>query len=160
MPGLPASVFLDLDETLIHTRVAGTQLEPGLTTPLRYGPYLAWLRPDAREILRVVGALAVPLYLCTASERAYAAGLSSVFGLGIPERNILGLEHLQAGQTGISPFGVLIDDLDPGHEVARLKRRVLGIGTERYFQIPAFRGHPDPRGSHTLRQLKAFLGRA
>ncbi len=155
----PDSVFLDLDETLIHTREAGSQLEPGLTSPFRYGPYLAWLRPDAWAILQIVKALDVPLYICTASERAYAAGLSAAFGLGIPERNILGLEHLQAGLTGIAPSGVLIDDLDPGHEVARLKRRVLGIGTERYFQIPAFRGFPDPRGSQTLRALKAFLGR-
>lgn len=157
---VPDSVFLDLDETLIHTRVAGRPLEPGLTTPLRCGPYLAWLRPDVREILRVVGALAVPVYLCTASQHAYAARLLAVFGIGIPERNILALEHLQAGRIGLAPNGVLIDDLDSGHEVARLKRRVLGIGTERYFQIPAFRGFPDPRGPQTLRALEAFLGRA
>ena len=125
---VPDSIFLDLDETLIHTRVAGSQLEPGLSTPLRCGPYLAWLRPDVREILRIVGALAVPLYICTASERAYAVRLSAVFGLGIPERNILALEHLQAGQTRLAPNGVLIDDLDPDHALARLKRRVLGIG--------------------------------
>ena len=156
----PDSIFLDLDETLIHTREADSYLEAGLSIPLRYGPYLAWLRPEAREILQLVGALEVPLYICTASERAYAVGLSSVFGLGIPERNILGLEHLQAGRTGLAPNAVLIDDLDPGHEFAMLKRRVLGIGTERYFQIPAFRGHPDPQGPRTLCDLKAFLGRA
>ncbi|MES2466356.1 MAG: hypothetical protein V4675_03555 [Verrucomicrobiota bacterium] len=156
----PDSVFLDLDETLIHTRVVGSQLEPGLTTPLRCGPYFAWLRPDVREILRIVGALGVPTYLCTASQYAYAVRLSAVFGLGIPERNILALEHLQAGRSGVAPKGVLIDDLDPGDEFALLKRRVLGIGTERYFQIPAFRGFPDPRGPQTLRALEAFLGRA
>ena len=154
------SIFLDLDETLIHTREVDSQLEPGFPSPLRYGPYFAWLRPDAKEILQIVYGLKVPLYICTASERAYAAGLSVAFGLGVPEANILGLEHLRAGLTGIAPNSVLIDDLDPGHEIARLKRQVLEIGTERYFQIPAFRGFPNPHRLRTLRALKAILGRA
>lgn len=153
----PDSVFLDLDETLVHTLEAHLKPEPGLPAPVRYGPYFAWLRPNALELLELVNSLGVPVFICSMSERAYAAGLSSLFKLGIPERNILGLEPLNAGRFGIAPGGVLIDDLEAEHGIVRCKRRVLGIGENRYFRIAAFRGFGIDGDVHTCKALKAFL---
>ena len=39
----------------------------------------------------------------------------------------------------------------------QFKQQVLGIGAERYCQLPAFRGHPTGDESEVIQTLHAFL---
>ncbi|MBV6499175.1 MAG: hypothetical protein CJBNEKGG_01626 [Prosthecobacter sp.] len=151
------SIFFDLDETLIHSVLAeegGGECPAGATV---FGPYHSWMRPCAFDLLKAARSIGVPTFLCTTSERRYASGLSKLFDLGFAENEILGYEHLTSGQTGLAPGAVLIDDMEPGHEIAQFKRQVLGIGTERYCQLPAFRGRPPGDENAVIQSLNAFL---
>lgn len=151
------SIFFDLDETLIHSMLAEGNAGRCPADASVFGPYHSWLRPCALDLLKVARAAGVPVFLCTTSERRYASGLSNLFGLGFAEKEILGYEHLTSGQSGLAPGGVLFDDLEPEHEIAQFKQQVLGIGTERYCQLRAFRGHPTGDETEVIQTLQAFL---
>lgn len=151
------SIFFDLDETLIHSVQAEGSAGKCPADATVFGPYHSWLRPCALDLLKAARAAGVPLFLCTTSERRYASGLSNLFSLGFAEKEILGYEHLTSGQSGLAPGGVLFDDLEPEHEIAQFKQQVLGIGTERYCQLPAFRGHPTGDETEVIQTLQAFL---
>ena len=151
------SIFFDLDETLIHSMLAEGSAGKCPADATVFGPYHSWLRPCALDLLKVARAAGVPVFLCTTSERRYASGLSKLFGLGFAEKEILGYEHLTSGQSGLAPGGVLFDDLEPEHEIAQFKQQVLGIGAERYCQLPAFRGHPTGDETEVIQTLQAFL---
>jgi len=151
------SIFFDLDETLIHSVLAEERAGGCPSDAAVFGPYYSWLRPCALDLLKAARPTGVATFLCTTSERRYASGLSKLFGLGFAEKNILGYEHLTSGQTRLAPGGVLIDDLEPEHEIARFKQRVLGIGAERYCQLPAFHGHPPGDETEVIQTLHAFL---
>lgn len=151
------SIFFDLDETLIHSVLAEGSAGKCPAGATVFGPYHSWLRPCALDLLKAARSMWVAVFLCTTSERRYASGLSKLFGLGFAEKDILGYEHLTSGQTRLAPGGVLIDDLEPEHEIAQFKQQVLGIGAERYCQLPAFRGHPTGDESEVIQTLHAFL---
>lgn len=151
------SIFFDLDETLIHSMLAEGNAGKCPADATVFGPYHSWLRPCALDLLKVARAAGVPVFLCTTSERRYASGLSKLFGLGFAEKEILGYEHLTSGQSGLAPGGVLFDDLEPEHEIAQFKQQVLGIGADRYCQLPAFRGHPTGDETEVIQTLQAFL---
>ncbi len=151
------SIFFDLDETLIHSVLAEDSAGGCPVGAVVFGPYYCWLRPCALDLLKAARSTGVPTFLCTTSERCYASGLSKLFGLGFTEKDILGYEHLTSGQIRLAPGGVLIDDLEPEHEIARFKQRVLGIGGERYCRLPVFRGHPTGDEIEMIQTLHAFL---
>lgn len=143
-----AAVFFDLDETLIHSCEASAIPPCHEPSAAVYGPWAVWLRPSARSLLASARALRAPVLLCTTSEHRYALGISRLLNLGFQENEILACEHLGAGRSNLCPRGVLMDDLPAQHEAAALKRHVLGLAPERYFQVAAFRGgslEPEPR---------------
>ena len=143
MPRLSA-IFFDLDQTLIHTRSRHEPADGDMATATAFGPYAAWLRPTAHQLLATARAIKCPVFLCTMAERRYAHGLSQLFNLGFDIPDILGIEHLRLGHDGVSPNSILIDDLPPTHEFPTFKRKVLGITPEQQFQIPPFRGKIEP----------------
>jgi hypothetical protein len=99
----------------------------------------------------------VPLYLCTASQRRYATGISKLFDLGFAEQQILGCEHMLSGEIGLAPGAVLIDDLPPDEHTAKAKRLVLGIGPDRYFQVPPFNATTFNQEDDMIVRLRKFL---
>src|SRR4051794_23350357 len=109
MPRLSA-VFFDLDSTLIHAQEDAPEANLSQKA-LRYGPYFVWLRPCAHDLISAAKATGVPVYLCTSSERLYAAGISKLFRLEFAEQQILGCEHMLSGEKDLAPDSVLIDDL-------------------------------------------------
>ncbi len=136
-------VFVDLDETLVHS--VAKELSVGRKRPnfdsFAYGPYLAFLRPEALAILDACREQAQEVVLFTFSEKEYAVEISRAFGFGFAVNQVFGCELFLFGEKDLAPAGVLIDDKPPGHENAQLKMRTLGIGPERYLQIPSF-DHP------------------
>jgi len=151
------AIFFDLDSTLIHAQEEAP-VPPSVQSPLRYGPYFVWLRPCARTMIATARAAGVPLYLCTASERQYATGISKLFDLGFAAPQILGCEHMLSGETGLAPGAVLIDDLPPRDPIATAKRLVLGIGPDRYFQVPPFDAKTFELEGDLMVGLRRFLG--
>ena len=63
------------------------------------------------------------------------------------------------GKTGLAPNAVLVDDLPHDHGLAQLKSRVLGIGTERFYQIPSFTGHSTENAHSVVQGVKRFFER-
>jgi hypothetical protein len=149
-------IFFDLDSTLIYAQEEAPVSEDQPAS-LRYGPYFVWLRPSARRMIATAKTMQVPLYLCTCSQRRYATGISKLFDLGFAEQQILGCEHMLSGQTRLAPGAVLIDDLQADDRIATVKRLVLGIGAERYFQVPAFNGRTFGREDDLITNLRIFF---
>ena len=156
-----SAIFFDLDSTLVHAQVevpAPTKPEP----PVRYGPYYVWLRPCAHELIALAKKTKIPLFLCTSSQRIYATGISRLLDLGFAEQQILGCEHMLAGETDLAPDAILIDDLPPADQIATFKRLVLGTTPDRYFQVPPFTAtsfQPEPNLISRFQRFLQHMGK-
>ena len=133
-------LFVDLDETLVHSiekdRLGRRKLPD--FDHFAHGSYVTFLRPEALAILEICREWAPEVVLFTFSEAAYAREVSQAFGFGFSANQVFGCELFVFGEKDLSPSGALIDDLPSSHENALLKMQTLGIGPERYLQIPAF----------------------
>lgn len=134
-------IFVDLDETLVHAIAKESPIKRTDFDCFAYGPYIAFLRPEALEILAACREQANEVVLFTFSERAYAVEISRAFGLGFAANEVFGCELFVFGEKDLAPSGVLIDDKPAEHDNAQLKMQTLGITADRYLQIPAF-DHP------------------
>ena len=148
MRSLP-TVYLDSDETiqvsaLLTVPVTGPEIVSVETEP---GIFLAqYLRPGMRAVLadlrqrhRVV--------LFTAAVRSRARLNNESLKLGFDEADIIAREDFMATGYGgmpsplnemVDPEGILVDNQPPTHLWAATKRRFLGIGPDRYLQVPEF----------------------
>jgi len=132
-------LFIDLDETLIHSWVSEeAKPAPGGWRCFRHGEYVTILRPEAHALLSVCRAAANEVILFTFGERAYAETICRELKFGFQSDQILSLEHLLLDPKDLAPDGVLIDDRGPTDGNARIKMRALGIRPERYLQVAAF----------------------
>jgi hypothetical protein len=141
-------IYVDLDETLIHARVAGPR-PPGKRRRFAFGleVYDVALRPCAHYLLgclREIGCVS----LLTTSQRDYAEKINEAFGLGFEQlycrEDIFVFRPFADLKTeGVAPKSVLIDDLSPTGTLARLKMKFLGINRRSYIQIRGFHG-TDP----------------
>ena len=132
-------LFIDLDETLVHSAASGANAPHPQFRCFTHGDYLTILRPDAHVLLQACREEAREVILFTFGERAYAQAICNEFGFGFQPAQILSCEHLLLSPKDLEPNGVLIDDMEPSHKNARVKMATLGIGADRYFQIPPFR---------------------
>jgi len=111
-------IYIDLDETLIHARVAGPR-SPGKRRRFAFGleVYDVALRPCAHYLLgclREIGCVA----LLTTSQRDYAEKINEPFGLGFEElycrEDIFVFRPFaDLKAEAVAPKSVLIDDLSP-----------------------------------------------
>lgn len=160
-------IFVDLDETLVHARVAGRR-PPGKRRRLAFGleVYDVALRPCAHYMLdrlREIGRVS----LLTTSQREYAEKIDEAFGLGFEQmycREDLFVFHpfAELKTEAIAPRSVLIDDLSPNETLARLKMQFLGINRRSYIQIRGFHG-TDPATIDTeiaaiISEVRAICG--
>jgi hypothetical protein len=138
-------IYVDLDETLIHARVAGP-MSPGKRRRFAFGleVYDVALRPCAHYLLgclREIGCVS----LLTTSQRDYAEKINEAFGLGFEqlycrEDIFVFRPFADLKPEAVAPKSVLIDDLSPTETLARLKMKFLGINRRSYIQIRGFHG--------------------
>jgi NLI interacting factor-like phosphatase len=143
------AIFVDLDESLIHSRVAGPR-PPGKRRRFPFGleAYDVALRPCAHYLLgclRKIGRVS----LLTTSQRDYAEEINDAFGFGFEQlycrEDLFVFRPFPDLKTeGIAPESVLIDDLAPTETLARLKMKFLGISRRNYLQIRPFHGTDPP----------------
>ena len=141
-------IYVDLDETLVHARVAG-QRSPGKRRRFAFGleVYDVAIRPCAHYLLgrlREIGCVS----LLTTSQRDYAEKINEAFRLGFEElycrEDIFVFRpFVDLKAESVAPKSVLIDDLSPAETLARLKMKFLGINRRSYIQIRGFHG-TDP----------------
>lgn len=150
------SIYVDLDETLIHA-IHGFGRNPGKRTPVAFEgveKYHTLLRPAAPKMLGAFRALGRVRMLTTAT-REYAQTHNEIFGLGFEKDDIVAREDYvckiqlaygsqwdTAGKDA-DPSAILVDNLPGTDENARLKIQYLGIPKGNYIQIRAFDGK-DP----------------
>ena len=145
------TLYLDLDETLIHAMPlrGGRQGRRRIVrTPDGTG-FVVMERPMAARMIRDCHSLGRVVILTTA-DQDYAEAVCAEFQFAADE--ILGCEKFIAASStgddfplmsGVCPAGCLIDNNPPTHFYARLKMSYLGIPGERYFTIRPFLGR-DP----------------
>lgn len=157
------NIYVDLDETLIHA-IPGYSGNPGKRTPIKipnidckensYELYYSLLRPNAHRLLNFCRYLTNVKMLTTAT-RDYALLHNEAFSLGFSESDVIAREDYLikttlaygssietiAAQT--DPKSLLIDNLPPNADAAKLKQQFLGIREENYVQIRDFNGK-DP----------------
>lgn len=170
-------VYVDLDETLVHTMdlrddtgAARFGAWPGEKLELAGGGAGTVLRPLARELLEELRAYG-PVYMLTHSVGSYAGQIAAAFGLDVdaifPRESLGG--RVGAGEARF----VLVDDLDPLHPVVQMKMAAAGVppyqdlepseeGARAHFSAwqvrpPEFLGSPEDRG---LEGIAALVGSA
>jgi hypothetical protein len=155
MPFETINIFVDLDETLIHTlgfkTVAGDieQVEELCDKPVTVSlnkneHYTIVLRPGANYLLyrlREIG----KVYMLTRAAKDYAQAVNKAFNFGFDEDKIFDRQYVVNWKHKTPkieiPNGkcVLIDDLlarDNFEKIAFIKR----FGTAKYINVPAFWG--------------------
>lgn len=161
--GDASCVYVDLDETLIHTvelndlvSQAVFKAYPG--EKISFSQYGIMLRPGAIQLLDDLRALNVPIYILTHSVSSYATTIIEAFGFDVdaifPRESLMG-----SVGNGEKKF-VLIDDLDPTHMVFQMKAQAMGVKLisnlneeqqREYFSAwhicpPQFLGNPLDKG--------------
>lgn len=156
------TVYIDLDETLIHAIHAHSG-NPGKRTPIRLIEddgseaelFYSLLRPKANEILSFCREISEVKMLTTAT-RDYALKHNEIFSLGFEEHEIIAREDYlyqsvmaygsvtELLKTRVNPNSLLIDNLPRLADAAMLKQQYLGIKPQQYIQIREFSGK-DPQ---------------
>jgi len=152
------SVFVDLDETLIHTlgfkTIAGDVEKvndlcdkPVTITLGKKEHYVTVLRPGANFLLfrlREIG----HVYMLTRAHKDYAQAMNKAFNFGFTEDKIFDREYVKNWKYKTPDIkittgkNVLIDDLmvrDNFEKIAFIKR----FGTVKYINVPAFLGNKE-----------------
>jgi len=156
MSNIRKSIFVDIDETLIHAGM-GEDHKPEVPTVdvETYDPYEIYkvsLRPGAIKLLfelRTIG----HVYALTRATQNYAFAMNKTFGLGFPEERIYSRLHVREWRkTKIDlevPRGqnYLIDDLnfqDNYEKIALLRK----LGPVQYIKVVPFWGNAEDGYSH------------
>ena len=157
------TIFLDLDETLIHSIPGRPGMGMGRRASVAVGfkdngkpdTYHTELRNCAHTLLLRCRA-AGPTRMLTTATREYALAMNSTFSLGFAPEEIIAredyLEEIPAPYGGYDtlvkslkfcPDSILIDNLAPTEAHAKRKMLFLGIGEDKYIQIREYIGGRD-----------------
>ncbi len=163
-------MYIDLDETLVHS-VYGKGRGVGKRTVIDAGSgdiYHSLLRPAAHFLLGAVRDMAEVSMLTTAT-REYALAHNQKFQLGFTEGEIVAREDYITkvnmayssewvpSSTRVCPTAILIDNLSPRADAARLKMAYLGIRENQYLQIREFNGKDPENFGAELEQIISRL---
>lgn len=140
-------IFVDLDETLIHTFMPAWGETPTkdaeevlVTSEGRTEPYDTVLRQGALHFLQILRNTG-DVYILTAATSDYAKAMNRHFGLGFVENQIYAREDVQAGQADPGFFGkgiVYLYDNLPRHENRSKITFLRPIGDINYIQVKEF----------------------
>lgn len=146
------NIFVDLDETLIHTNLAGKdhpneveEVEINIASELgRKDIYPVSLRPGATKLLFALREIG-QVYMLTRATEDYAIAMNKTFGLGFPVDRIYGQEFVK--RFNIKPNipngnNYLIDDLSSYDNYEKIKF-IEQLGPAKYIQIKAFYGFKE-----------------
>jgi len=155
-------IYLDLDETLIHSLPGQPGLESGKRTEVTVGikengkpdTYHTQKRQHADLIITRCKELA-PVAMLTTATKAYAIEMDRIFNLGFGQNIIANEDYLMDVQiaygwdtlvtaVNIDKAGILIDNNPVTAKHAMLKIKALGIPKEHYYQIREYEGGKDP----------------
>jgi hypothetical protein len=141
-------IFVDLDETLIHTFMpfwGETPTKDAETVSLS-GPtgkeeeYQTALRQGALHFLQILRNLG-DVYILTAATKDYANAMNRHFGLGFIKGQIYSREDVQSGQADPKYFGdgaVYLYDNLPRHENRSKIIFLRPLGNVNYVQVKEF----------------------
>lgn len=154
--GKVKSIFVDLDETLIHTPTLEYTFDPGFKFPegvetfeLKNGKLSIQIgvRPGARQFLTELRKLG-NVYMLTAANKKYADIMNEHGKLGFDSAHIFNRKHIKHDpykrKTGIvSGTNILIDNL-PSHENWDKLRFLATYGScRKYIKVMDFNGFPE-----------------
>lgn len=160
------SIYVDLDETLVHSvrtdrdpEKVASLVESGLEhSEISDGMYMCFLRPGARELLQELGSIG-DVAICTAATRPYAEQVLSAFGLAGSVWDVVTREDL-GSSLAVPGHVVLVDNLSEFSRDVQDKLGCLGAswsdpdGLDEDAAIEAERAH---YGRHFVR-VKDFWG--
>jgi len=153
-------IFVDLDETLIHTFEDWEDRTPD-AVEIDVSGEKVWtsLRPGALDLLAQFRAIG-DVYMLTIARLDYAIKMNQHFGLGFVEEEICDRERIQEKIHFLSPNEtIIIFDNLPRRE-NRVKIEFLRQLTKKryviYLQCAEYRGHPD--FGFTKESIEFFLG--
>jgi TFIIF-interacting CTD phosphatase-like protein len=146
------NIFVDLDETLIHTNLASepnevpeVEVQAGFRHSGIPDIYNVSLRPGAIELLAALRAIG-SVYMLTRAVQEYAEAMSNTFNLGFTEKDIYSRKvvrnyyneelDLKGGPT------FLIDDL-PEFDNYEKVELISQLGPVKYINIKSFYGFKD-----------------
>lgn len=130
----PACLYVDLDETLVHTVRRGRhddeRIESLLASGLEHaeigGAFVSFLRPGARDFLLALRGLG-GVSLCTAANRPYADDVLAAFGLNALIDDVVSSEDF-SGVRASCGTTVLVDNLPVHASDIEAKLRAIGVG--------------------------------
>lgn len=171
-------VYLDLDETLIHTYVMPTEIEDSSRFVFQIGPwwYATKLRPCAKELIEFIRTFSM-VKILTVADLDYTRIVLNHFGIDIDEEDIVSrddyIEYVQDGWGGYGGCArvtaicktkvehinsVLVDNQEPELPNARIKREYLGIDEDRYIVFPEWDGgSEDHKFNKQFEQIKSMI---
>ena len=152
-------IFVDLDETLIHTFMPVWGETPTkdaeevfVTSNGTTETYDTALRQGALHFLQLLRKIG-DVYILTAATSDYAYAMNRHFGLGFVEDQIYAREDVQAGKADPEYFGkgtvYLFDNL-PRHENRSKIDFLRPIGNTNYIQVPGFYNNKTAPFTHEI----------
>lgn len=137
-------IYLDLDETLIHSTewwdgeppvgydLVGFEVYDTLLSDGGWGEiekYKTIIRPHSREFISNLKQLGFPVKICTAATLDYALGICNQADFGIPQEDIIDryqVQHLRDRDDTDIRDSFLVDNLGHFHLNTRHKLEALG----------------------------------
>lgn len=162
------NVFVDLDETLIHTLSSLYDKDPDPIPGVKHESivledsytYRASLRPGALQLLEQLRGKA-EVYMLTVATHDYAIAWNKMFNLGFPEDRIFSRKNVNDGYH-VKPANVqdgityLIDNLE-SHDNYKKIRFITHIKRPIYIKVQDYYGHPTQ--SFTEESIAHIIGR-
>jgi len=164
MPSETINIFVDLDETLIHTlgmkTIAGdlgdesNLCDKPVTIALsKKEQYVTVLRPGANYLLFALRDFG-KLYMLTRATKDYAIAMNKAFNFGFDEdrifdRNFINKQKHNTPKNISQGRNFLIDDLDVKDNFEKITF-IKRFGRSGYVQVPAFYGNKEEGFTHAL----------
>lgn len=160
-------IFVDLDETLIHSCRSDSEIP----APEEVAPHIATvkfadndiyktiLRPGAHELLAKLRELG-EIYMLTRADWEYGVKMNEVFGFGYPIERVYGRKHIKKFkymELGLpkNKMCYLIDDFHQHENSDKIYLIRTVCGPVKYIQVPTFLGHKE--NEFTPELIKAIL---
>lgn len=161
-------IFVDLDETLIHScpdnqfeNIVGHEKLVKTVKLSGNDLYHTQMRPNAIEFLNELRKITSNVFMLTIATKEYAVAMNRIFGLGFFSDMIYSREHIQCNATPEIGAGnvYLIDNL-PRHQNRNKIIYLRAIGPLTYIQTPEYTGGAEGfngYSTHLIEHIKSQI---